>query len=118
MDNFTTDVAAARLGAASLAARSPWTNVVAAGANHALGQSPVLAAGSTDARPGAPRPVQAQQIAPQRAKSAVRMAAELPSMTNEVTFTRKPNNVHKTRISVGGYGAMGPHPEREPEPLA
>jgi hypothetical protein len=22
--------------------------------------------------------------------------------------------VHKTRISAGGYGAMGPHPDREP----
>jgi hypothetical protein len=27
--------------------------------------------------------------------------------------TRK-QNVHKTRINAGGYGAMGPHPEREP----
>jgi hypothetical protein len=31
-----------------------------------------------------------------------------------VNGTRKQTNVHKTRISVGGYGAMGPYPEREP----
>jgi hypothetical protein len=30
-----------------------------------------------------------------------------------VNGTRK-QNVHKTRINAGGYGAMGPHPEREP----
>ena len=41
------------------------------------------------------------------------MAAELPLTTETVTFTRKPINVHKTRISAGGYGAMGPYPERE-----
>jgi hypothetical protein len=34
---------------------------------------------------------------------------ELPA----VNGTRK-QNVHKTRINAGGYGAMGPHPEREP----
>lgn len=118
VDDFTIDVAAARLGTACLAARPPWTNVVAAGPNHALRQSHVLAAGSPDARRGALRPVQASQTTPQlvqRAQSAVLMAAELLPMTTEtVTFTRKPNNVHKTRISAGGYGAMGPHPEREP----
>jgi hypothetical protein len=27
---------------------------------------------------------------------------------------RKQNHVHKTRLNAGGYGAMGPHPEREP----
>ena len=37
------------------------------------------------------------------------MAALLPS----VNETRK-QTVHKTRINAGGYGAMGPHPEREP----
>jgi len=30
-----------------------------------------------------------------------------------VTVNRKPMNAHKTRINAGGYGAMGPHPERE-----
>ena len=37
-------------------------------------------------------------------------ASALPA----VNRTRKHNNVHKTRISAGGYGAMGSHPEREP----
>jgi hypothetical protein len=36
-------------------------------------------------------------------------SGELPA----VNGTRK-QNVHKTRINAGGYGAMGPHPEREP----
>jgi hypothetical protein len=30
-----------------------------------------------------------------------------------VPVTRKQTNVHKTRINAGGFGAMGPHPERE-----
>jgi hypothetical protein len=34
--------------------------------------------------------------------------------TKAVNRTRKQNNLHMTRISAGGYGAMGPHPEREP----
>jgi hypothetical protein len=37
-------------------------------------------------------------------------AAALPV----VNHARKQSNVHKTRINAGGYGAMGPHPEREP----
>jgi hypothetical protein len=37
------------------------------------------------------------------------LLAEQPA----VNGTRK-QNVHKTRINAGGYGAMGPHPEREP----
>jgi hypothetical protein len=39
--------------------------------------------------------------------AALRGAELLP------TTVRKPNNVHTTRIDAGGYGAMGPHPERE-----
>jgi hypothetical protein len=38
------------------------------------------------------------------------MAAELLPTVNE---TRKQNHVYKTRINAGGYGAMGPYPERE-----
>jgi hypothetical protein len=34
--------------------------------------------------------------------------AELLPMT-----VRKPKNVNTTRIDAGGYGAMGPYPERE-----
>jgi hypothetical protein len=38
------------------------------------------------------------------------MSAELLPTAND---TRKQKNVQKTRINAGGYGAMGPHPERE-----
>jgi hypothetical protein len=102
VENSTIEFAAARLGAASLAARPPWTNVVAplpggTGVNHARIQQA------------------ADQMA-QRPESALLTAAELLPMTTSistVTFTRKPKNVHKTRINAGGYGAMGPHPERQ-----
>jgi hypothetical protein len=120
VESFTIEVTAARLGADCLAARSPWTNVVVlmadTGANHALGLSHAPAAGSVDARRGAFRPTPVQQTAQmaQQTQSALWTDAELLPMTDTVTFTRKPNNVHKTRISAGGYGAMGPHPEREP----
>jgi hypothetical protein len=103
---FTTNVAAAPLGAACLGARTPWTNSVAAGANHALGRKLSTIAGIPDARHAAswrvqPMSVQTSQFA------ALRGAELLP------TTVRKPNNVHTTRIDAGGYGAMGPHPERE-----
>ena len=107
MEIFTTDVAAAaRLGAARLGARSPWTNALAAGANHALGRKLSIVADTPDARRAAtwgvePMSAQTQQFA------VLRGTELLP------TTVRKPNNVHMTRIAAGGYGAMGPHPERE-----
>jgi hypothetical protein len=104
VENNTTFVAVTRLGAACLGVGSPWTTLVAAGAKHALGQSPVLAAGAPEARRATFRPVQAPMT-----QLAVMSAELLP--TRKVT--RKQNNVHKTRINAGGYGAMGPHPERE-----
>jgi hypothetical protein len=114
VDNFTTiNVAAARLGAACLGAGSQWANVAAAGANHAPGQDLVRAAGSGDARRrGAFRPVQAMSVQTTLPPQfAAVMGEELLPTT--VMVTRKPKNVHKTRINAGGYGAMGPHPERE-----
>jgi hypothetical protein len=36
-------------------------------------------------------------------------AALLPSVSETVKQT-----VKKTRINAGGYGVLGPHPEREP----
>jgi hypothetical protein len=105
---YTYDVAAARTGAACLGARSPWTSLAAAGANHALMQN-AAAAGSTDARRAAFRAVPApQQLAP--TQHVALMAAELLPTVNH---PRKQTNVQKTRIGAGGYGAMGPHPERE-----
>ena len=117
MDEFTTDVAVARLGAACPRARSPWINVAAAVANHALGQSLALSAGHVDERRAAFRPVPATPAAQWLARQTqpAALTGELLPMTGTgiVNVTRKPKNVHKTRINAGGYGAMGPHPERE-----
>jgi hypothetical protein len=115
VDMNTTFVAATRLGAAcpgvgSPVVGSPWTNLLAVGAKHALGQSPVLLAGSPAerraavARRAAYRPVQAPMT---------QLAAMSAELLPTVNVTRKQSNVHKTRINAGGYGAMGPHPERE-----
>jgi hypothetical protein len=104
--NDVNDVAAARTGAALLGACSPWMSLSVApvaGADHVRTQTPVLAAGAPDALLGAFRPV------PVMKPPMARMAAQQPA----VNGTRK-QNVHKTRINAGGYGAMGPHPEREP----
>jgi hypothetical protein len=102
---YTTDVTAARIGAACLGVRSAWANLSVVGANHALAPNAVLAIRSADARLAAFRPVQAPAT-PQLAL----MSAELLPTVND---TRKQKNVHTTRINAGGYGAMGPHPERE-----
>jgi hypothetical protein len=101
---YTTDVAVARMGAACLGVGSPWANLVAAGENYALAPNAVQATRSADARPGAFRPDSAptMQLAP--------MSAEL---LPTVSDTRNQKTVHKTRINAGGYGAMGPLPERE-----
>jgi hypothetical protein len=103
---YTTDVAAARTGAALLGVCSPWTSLSVdsvAGASHVRSQNPVLAAGTPGARFAAFRPV------PAMTPMAALVNGELPA----VNGTRK-QHVHKTRINAGGYGAMGPHPEREP----
>jgi hypothetical protein len=104
---FTTNVAAARLGAARLGAVSPWANALASGANYALGRKLSIVAGTPDARRAASLGVQV--MSGQAPQFAVTHGAELLPMT-----VRKPNNVNTTRIAAGGYGAMGPHPEREP----
>lgn len=104
MDIYTTDVAAARTGAAFLGICSQWMSLSIEGANHVRTQNPVLATGSPDARLGAFWPVPAMTPT-----AALNSSGEQPA----VNGTRK-QNVHKTRINAGGYGAMGPHPEREP----
>ena len=103
MDIYTTDVAAAQTGAAFLGICSSRMSLSVIGANHARTQNPVLATGSPDARLGAFWPV------PAMTPTAALISGERPA----VNGTRK-QNVHKTRINAGGYGAMGPHPEREP----
>ena len=98
---YTTNVATASVGAACLGARSPWANLAAVGAKHALAPNAVLAGRSPDARIAAFRPNPATPT-----QSAL-MSAELLPTVNQT------QNVQKTRINAGGYGAMGPHPERE-----
>jgi hypothetical protein len=100
---YTTDVAAAPVGAAFFGVCSARTSRSVTAVNHARTQNPLHAAGAPDARLAAFRPVPAmtQRLA---------ILAEEPLAANG---TRK-QNVHKTRIGAGGYGAMGPHPEREP----
>jgi hypothetical protein len=116
MEINTTYVAATRVGAAFPVARSAWTGIAGLGVNLASTQIPVpgvnhartqinaSAAGRPDARCAAFRLVPAQSM------QLSLMSTELPP----VNGNRKQTNVHKTRISAGGYGAMGPHPEREP----
>jgi hypothetical protein len=99
---YTTNVAAARVGAACLGVGSPWATLSVVGAKHALMPNAVLAAASTDERRVAFRPDSAQT--PQLAL----MPAELL-----LTVNNTQNTVHKTRINAGGYGNLGPHPERE-----
>ena len=105
MEIFMTDIPAARRGAACLGFRLPWANLAGVGAKHALAPNAVLAVGSNNARRAAFQPVTAPptQSAP--------MAAELlPAVVSEA---RTQKHVQKTRIDAGGYGAMGPYPERE-----
>ncbi|MGH3251974.1 MAG: hypothetical protein ACRDOI_38000 [Trebonia sp.] len=105
MDIYTSkNFAAARDGAAFSGVCMPWANLAAAvGATHAPAPSAAHAVGSPATRWTGLRPIPAT-----RTQSAL-MATELPA----VNETRKQKNVHTTRISAGGYGAMGPHPERE-----
>ena len=120
MDNFAITTAAARLGAACPAACPPWTTVVATGADYALTWNLVLAVGVSSGVNGeamshrAAMSSLAQPLSVEHAtlpQVAVKRGEELLPTT--VTVNRKPMNAHKTRINAGGYGAMGPHPERE-----
>jgi hypothetical protein len=91
------------------AACSAWGIPSVARVNHALAQHAVLAVGATpdlEMRSNAFQPAPAMTTTKQ-------LAANPASELLPVNGTRK-QNVHKTRINAGGYGAMGPHPEREP----
>lgn len=109
MENNTTYVTLTRPWAALPAACSAWGILSAAGANHAPAQHAVLAVGAT---PDLEMRSSAFQPAP--AMTATKQLAAAPAgELLPVNGTHK-QNVHKTRINAGGYGAMGPHPEREP----
>ena len=109
MEIYTTNVTVAQMGAACLGVGSPWTNLSVAGVNHALAPNAVRATVSADARLAAFRPDPAPMTNAPMTQSALMTAELLPT----VNGTRKQNHVQKTRINAGGYGAMGPHPERE-----
>jgi hypothetical protein len=136
VDNFAINVAAAQLGAACPGVPSPWTTSVVMGANHALGWNFALAISAEDMRSEAiahrgtvspqivsPRIVASPQswltgIAPTGLQQlegtrAGGRAAKLLLTTALMTVTSKPNHINKTRTNAGGYGAMGPHLQRE-----
>lgn len=103
MENFTPSIAAAiRSEAVFLGVRSERASLVTAGMNHARTLNSALVAGQLDARCAAFR-------VPALTMQTVPLAAALP-----IVNTARKSNVHKTRTNAGGYGAIGPHPEREP----
>ncbi len=97
----TFNVAVANSGAALPGVRSPWTNLSGAGANYALAPIPGPAVVTPYTRFAAPRRI------PATVQPLAVMAAGLP-------IDVRKQYVHKTRVNVGGDGASGPHPEREP----
>jgi hypothetical protein len=104
VDNFTRIEAVASMGAAFTGVCSPWANLATAGETHARMQHLILSVGSnSDARRVEFPPAVA-------AMTQLAMTASLPTAKE----TRKQTSAKKTRINAGGYGALGPHPEREP----
>jgi hypothetical protein len=110
--NQTLNVPVAPRGAVLRGACTPWAslsalpeNISALRVNSVRTQKSVVAAGAADARLLAQRPV------PVTMARLGGLAAGLPT-----TFENRKQTVHinKTRVNAGGYGAMGPHPEREP----
>ena len=53
-------------------------------------------------------------LRPAPAQPLTMALAPVNGVLSAVNRTLKQNNVHKTRIGAGEYGATGPHPEREP----
>ncbi len=104
MENITTYAAATTIGAAFPgAACSAWATSPRVGDNPARMQIAVLAAGQPAAGFAALRHVPAPTM---------RLVPVAKPLTGAHS-SKQANNVHKTRINAGGYGAMGPHPERE-----
>ena len=103
MEDITTYVAATAIGAAFPGACSAWTiTLPGLGDTHARTQ--IQAAGQPDERFAAVRhiPAPKMRLVPMTLPSAV------------VSTRKQTTNVLKTRTNAGGYGALGPHPEREP----
>jgi len=91
----------ARSGAALPHVVAPWANLSGTGVHPALPQNacPVLA--------GTPKVF----VKPRR--NAV-MAQPFGVKAAGLPINIRNQYVHKTRVNVGGDGASGPHPEREP----
>jgi hypothetical protein len=109
VEYITTYVAATAIGAAFPGACSAWTTTLPGlGDTHARTQ--IQAAGQPDERFSAVRHIPAPSM------RLVPMTRHLPmTLPSAVVSTRKQTtNVNKTRTNAGGYGALGPHPEREP----
>jgi hypothetical protein len=91
----------ARSGAALPHVAAPWANLSGAGVHSALPQNSCAVLART------PNVF----VTPRRAAVTTQpfglMAAGLP-------IDIRKQYVHKTRVNVGGDGAAGPHPEREP----
>jgi hypothetical protein len=114
--NQTLNVPVAPRGAVLRGACTPWAslsalpeNISALRVNSVRTQKSVVAAGAADVRRLArPVPVTMARLG---GTALVGSAAGLPT-----TFENRKQTVHinKTRMNAGGYGAMGPHPEREP----
>lgn len=101
MEIYTSDVTAARSGAAFPGACSAWAGLPVAGADHARTQIPAAAAPAARVAARPTVPAMTQRVA---------VLADEPLAVNGTTK----QTVNKTRTNAGGYGAMGPHPEREP----
>ena len=94
-------VAVATSGTACPGVRSPWANPSGAGVNHALPLIP----GSAVVTPPTYFFASRQPLA---------MMQPLAVKAVALPIDVRKQYVHKTRVNVGGDGASGPHPEREP----
>ncbi len=97
----TLNVSAARDGAALPGVVTPWASLSGAWVDSALPQAFGPAAATT----------RAYFVTPRRAAA---MTQPLAVMAAGLPVGIRQQYVHKTRVNVGGGGASGPHPEREP----
>ena len=91
----------ARSGAALPHVVAPWANLSGTGVHPALPQNSCAVLASTLTNSVTPRATAVT------ARPFAVMGAGLP-------IDIRKQYVHKTRVNVGGDGATGPHPEREP----
>ncbi len=97
----TRNVSAARDGAVPPGVVTPWASLSGARVDSALPQTLGPAAATTHA-----------DFATSRRAAA--MTQPLAVMAAARPAGIRKQYVHKTRVNVGGGGASGPHPEREP----